>query len=72
VEKRSIRRDDLLTPEPAADADVALVHTAEYVGKIKSGDVKQPLRADRRTRQAPEAYIMETQRNESGEVLCVV
>ncbi len=37
VEKQSIRRDDLLTPEPAADADVALVHTAEYVGKIKSG-----------------------------------
>ncbi len=37
MEERSIRRDDLLTPEPAADTDVALVHTAEYVGKIKSG-----------------------------------
>ncbi len=37
VKERLIRRDDLLTPEPAADADVALVHTAEYVGKIKSG-----------------------------------
>ncbi len=37
VEKRSIRRGDLVTPEPAADADVALVHTADYVGKIKSG-----------------------------------
>ena len=30
------------------------------------------LRADRRTRQAPGAYIMETQRNESSEVLCEV
>ena len=39
VEKRSIRRDDLLTPEPAADADVALVHTDEYIGKIKCGSL---------------------------------
>ncbi len=37
VEEQSIRRDDLVTPQPAADADVALVHTAEYVGKITRG-----------------------------------
>ncbi|MGH9580788.1 MAG: histone deacetylase family protein [Terriglobales bacterium] len=29
--------EDVLTPQPATDADVLLVHTAEYVRKLKSG-----------------------------------
>lgn len=28
---------DIVTPEPAADADVLLVHTADYVHKLKTG-----------------------------------
>jgi len=30
-------RDDFLTPQPAADADVLRVHSAEWVHKLKSG-----------------------------------
>jgi acetoin utilization deacetylase AcuC-like enzyme len=33
----TISRDDLARPEAADDDDVALVHTAEYVGKLRSG-----------------------------------
>jgi acetoin utilization deacetylase AcuC-like enzyme len=33
----TISRDDLVRPEPADDDDVALVHTAEYVGKLRGG-----------------------------------
>src|SRR5580698_2974110 len=29
--------EDFLTPEPASDDDILLVHTAEYVHKLKSG-----------------------------------
>jgi acetoin utilization deacetylase AcuC-like enzyme len=30
-------REDFVTPEPASDADVLLVHTPEYVHKLKTG-----------------------------------
>jgi acetoin utilization deacetylase AcuC-like enzyme len=37
IEDGTIREGDILTPEPATDADVALVHTPEYMQKIKAG-----------------------------------
>jgi acetoin utilization deacetylase AcuC-like enzyme len=33
----TIAQDDLVRPEPATDDDVGLVHTAEYVGKLRAG-----------------------------------
>jgi acetoin utilization deacetylase AcuC-like enzyme len=33
----TITQDDLLRPEPASDDDVGLVHTAEYVRKLRAG-----------------------------------
>jgi acetoin utilization deacetylase AcuC-like enzyme len=37
IEDGTIKEADILTPEPATDADVALVHTAEWLQKIKAG-----------------------------------
>jgi len=37
IEDGTITEADILTPEPATDADVALVHTPEWLKKIKSG-----------------------------------
>ena len=37
IEDGTIEESDILIPEPAADADVALVHTPEWLRKIKSG-----------------------------------
>ncbi|HYY68276.1 MAG TPA: histone deacetylase, partial [Terriglobales bacterium] len=31
--------EDLLTPEPARDADILLVHTPEWVCKLKNGTI---------------------------------
>lgn len=37
IEAGTIKRDDIVTPEPASDEDVGLVHDAGYVTKIKEG-----------------------------------
>jgi acetoin utilization deacetylase AcuC-like enzyme len=37
IEDGTITEADILTPEPATDADVALVHTPEWLQKIKAG-----------------------------------
>jgi acetoin utilization deacetylase AcuC-like enzyme len=39
LEERTIDRTDLLTPEPAADDDVALAHTPSFVDKINNADL---------------------------------
>src|SRR4051794_11075610 len=33
--------DDFLTPSPATDDDIRLVHTPEYVDKLKRGTLRQ-------------------------------
>lgn len=38
LEEGTVTEADLLRPEPAADEQVAWVHTPEYIRKIKSGD----------------------------------
>jgi acetoin utilization deacetylase AcuC-like enzyme len=39
LEEQTIERTDLLTPEPAADDDIALAHTRSFVDKINNGNL---------------------------------
>lgn len=39
LDEGTVARADLLTPEPAADEDVALAHAPSFVGKINGGDL---------------------------------
>jgi acetoin utilization deacetylase AcuC-like enzyme len=39
LEEDTITTDDLLTPEPASDAQVGLVHTADFLQKIGTGSL---------------------------------
>ncbi len=39
VREGTIRPEDVIRPEPATDDDVRLVHTADYVEKIKAGSL---------------------------------
>ena len=39
IQTRAAAPDDFLTPKPASDEDILLVHTAEYVRKLKTGEL---------------------------------
>ena len=41
LREQIIRPEDLLEPEPATDQDVLLVHTEEYVRKLKTGTLSE-------------------------------
>ncbi|MBO0912020.1 MAG: histone deacetylase [Acidobacteria bacterium] len=39
IETRAASPEDFITPQPASDQDILLVHTPEYVKKLKSGSL---------------------------------
>ncbi|HTD24763.1 MAG TPA: hypothetical protein VK738_19055, partial [Terriglobales bacterium] len=41
LETKTAAAEDFVEPRPAADEDILLVHTSEYVRKLKSGTLSQ-------------------------------